>query len=137
MYLDYFACAEFSGDVHLLCLRPEMPFLGGFVQKFKIVSFKMKFDTETNSNMQNSVVKFIFLISIKNTLPFWANLVQKIKVISLSWNLVLRLFWICTNQWWCSFFLFSTGNKLFGQIWPKKSKLSVSAKIHNKTNSNM
>ena len=40
-----------------------------------------------------------------------------------------RLTEICKIQWWCSLFLFSTGNTLFGQNWPKKSKFSVYAEI--------
>ena len=61
--------------------------------------------------------------------PFWANLVQKIKILTLSWNLVPTLIRTCRIQWWCSFFLFLIWNTLFGQIWPKKSKLSVEAEI--------
>ena len=41
---------------------------------------------------------------------FWVNLVQKLKIISLSWNFVPRLIQICRIPWWCSFFLFLTGN---------------------------
>ena len=45
--------------------------------------FKVKFDSKTNPNMQNSVV-----VSILSVLdwrhPFWANLVQKTKIVSLS-----------------------------------------------------
>ena len=54
--------------------------------------------------------------------PFWANLVKAIKTVSVSWNLVLILIRICRIQWWCSVL---TGNTLFGETWPKKSKLSV------------
>ena len=54
-----------------------------------------------------------------------ATLVQKFKIASLSWNLVLKLIWICRIQWRCSRFLFFTRNTLFRQIWPKKTKLSV------------
>ena len=45
--------------------------------------------------------------------PFRANLVQQIKIIFLSWNLVPWLIRICRIQWWCSLFLFYTGNTLF------------------------
>ena len=74
--------------------------------------------------------------------PFWANLVQHLKIVSLtwklvprliqiyrvstfsvfvwthfdslSWNLVCRLILLCRAQWWCSLFLFLTGNAPFG-----------------------
>ena len=46
-------------------------------------------------------------------IPFWVNLVQKLKIISLSWNFVLKLIQICRIPWWCSLFLFSTGNCQF------------------------
>ena len=54
-----------------------------------------------------------------------ANLVQKLNIVSLSRNLVPRLILKCRIQWWCSLFLFQTGNALFKQIWSKKSKLSA------------
>ena len=38
--------------------------------------------------------------------PFWANLVQKFEIVSLSQNLVLRLIWICSIQWWFHFICF-------------------------------
>ena len=40
-------------------------------------------------------------------------MVQKFKIVSLSWNLVLRLIWICRIQWWCSILLLSTGYVIF------------------------
>ena len=39
--------------------------------------------------------------------PFWLNLVQKLS------NLTLRVIRICRIPWWCSHFLFSTGNTFF------------------------
>ena len=86
--------------------------------------FKLKFGTYSNSNMQNSMVMFILSV-FDWKYPFWANLVQKIKIVTLSWNLVPTLIRTCRIQWWCSFFLFLIGNSLFGQIWSKKSKLSL------------
>ena len=62
-------------------------------------------------------------------MPFWANFIQKIKFISLSSNLVPALIQTCRIQWWYSLFLFLIRNTLFGQIWSKKSKLSVEAEI--------
>ena len=42
--------------------------------------------------------------------------VQKITAVSLGWYLVQRLIQIYRNQWWCSRFLFETGNTLLGQF---------------------
>ena len=64
--------------------------------------------------------------------------------LSLDWtrsaivprNMALSLIWICRIQWWCSLFSFSAGNTLFGQIYSKKSKLSV-LKLDTKPNSSM
>ena len=53
--------------------------------------------------MQNSMVMFFAW-----NYPIWTILVQKIKIVNLSWNLVLRLIWICRIQRWCSFYLFCT-----------------------------
>ena len=85
---------------------------------------KLKFGTLTNSNMQNSVVMFIFFV-FDRAYAFWANLVQKLKIVSSRWNSRLKLTQICRIQWWCSLFLFLTRNIPFGEIWSKKSKLSV------------
>ena len=61
---------------------------------------------------------------------FWVNLIQKLKIISLSWNFVPRLIQICRIPWWCSLFLFSTGNTVLGKFGKKKKrKLSVCAEI--------
>ena len=49
----------------------------------------------------------------------WVNFVQKLKIISLSWNFVPRLIQICRIPWWCSLFLFSTGNIFLGKFGPK------------------
>ena len=70
-------------------------------------------------------VAFTFTVLDQKNL-FSANLV-KIKIVSLSGNLVPRLIWTCGIQWWCLLFLFSTGNT--GEIWWKKTKLSVWAEI--------
>ena len=104
---------------------------------------------KNNLNIQNSMVVFTFFL-LDQKYPFLANLVRKIKIVSLSlnlvprlirvwrtecrteflqnclkWNSVTRLIWICKIHKWCSIFLFSTGNTLFGQTWSKRSKLSV------------
>ena len=71
-------------------------------------------------------VMFIWLfVSIKRTWKcdfsvlnrkylFWANSVQECKIVSLNWNLEPRPIRTCRIQWGCSFFIFSTGNTLFG-----------------------
>ena len=49
---------------------------------------------------------------------FGVNLVQKLKIISLSWNFVPRLIQIYRIPWWCSRFLFSTGEtKIVNLSW--------------------
>ena len=64
--------------------------------------FKLKFGTYINSNMQNSVVRFIlFALDLNGDVHFFhfppGNTLfgqiwcKKIKIVSLSWNLVLRL----------------------------------------------
>ena len=96
----------------------EIPFLGKFGPKNQNCHFKLKFGTNTNSNIQNSMLMFIFLV-FDWKYRFWANLVQKIKIVILSWNLVATLIRACRIQWWCSFFLFLIGNTLFWEIWSK------------------
>ena len=53
-----------------------VPFLGKFGQKTQNCQFKLKFGTQTNSNMQNSMVMFTFSLFDWKYL-FWVNLVQK------------------------------------------------------------
>ena len=72
-----------------------MPFLANFVQNVKIASLKAKFGSYSNSNMQNSVMLFIFFV-FNQKYPFCANFVQNVKIISLSWNLVPKLIKIFT-----------------------------------------
>ena len=83
----------------------EIPFLGKFGSKNQNCQLKLKFGTYTNSNMQNSMVMFIYFV-FDWKYPFWANLVQKIKIISWSWNLVPGLIQICRIQWCCSRYFF-------------------------------
>ena len=78
---------------------------GQIWKKKKNCQFKLKLDSYTNLSMKSLTVVFTFSV-IYRKYPFCVNLVQKIKIISLSWDLVLRLIWICTIQWWCSFFVF-------------------------------
>ena len=46
--------------IHLICFRPQVPFLGKFGPQNQIFLLEVKFGTETISNMQNSVVMFTF-----------------------------------------------------------------------------
>ena len=79
-------------------------FLRNLFQKIKIVWRSWKFRVENNSNMQNSMVIFIFYF-LDWKYPSWVNLFHKFKIVSLSWNILPRLFWICKIRWWCSLFL--------------------------------
>ena len=137
--LDWLKYAKFNDTFHfifvvviVLFFWVGVPFLGKFRPKMENCDFKLKFGTYTNSNMQYSMVIFffcfffvVFFFVFDRKYPFWANLVQKVKIISLSWNLVARLIRTCRIQRCCSLFWFLSGNTLFGQIWPKKSKLWV------------
>ena len=60
---------------------------------------------------------------------FWVNLVQKLKIISLSWNFVPRLIQICRIPWWCSLFLFLTGNTFLGKFGPKNQNCQFELKF--------
>ena len=123
-YLHEFEHAEFNGGVHFFCFWVEMLFLGKFGPKSQNYQFKLKFGTYTNSNMKNSMVNVHFSV-FDWAYAFWANLVEKIKIGSSRWNSRLKLIQVCRIQWWCSLFLFLSGNTLFGQIWSKKSKFSA------------
>ena len=48
--------------VRFFSFQPEIPFLGKFGQKNQNCQFKLKFGTETNSNVQNSMVVFILFV---------------------------------------------------------------------------
>ena len=69
------------------------------------------------------------LFCFKPEIPSLSKFGPKIKIISLSWNLVPRLIQIYRIQWWCPFFLFSTGNTLFGQTCPKILNCQFKLKI--------
>ena len=59
-YLDYLEYAEFRSDVHFLCFRVELPFLGKIAPRNRNFYFKLKFHSETNMNMHNLVVILTF-----------------------------------------------------------------------------
>ena len=71
--------------------------------------------------MQISMVMFTFSVFDGKYLC-WVNLVQKIKIFSLNQNLILRLIRICRIQCRCAFFLFLTGNVLFGDKFGPKNQ---------------
>ena len=50
--------------------------------------FKLKYNTKTNLNMQNSMVVFNFSV-FDRKYSFRVDLVEKIKIVSLSWNFYL------------------------------------------------
>ena len=66
------------------------PFWANLDQKSQNYQFKLKFGTQTNSNMQYSIVVFTFFV-FDQKCPFWANLVQNVKTISLRLNLVATI----------------------------------------------
>ena len=57
---------------------------------------------------------------------FWVNLFQALKIISLSWHFIPRLIQICRIPWWCSLFLFLTGNTFLGKFGPNNQIVSLS-----------
>ena len=84
--------------IHLICFRLEIPFLGKFGPKNQNCQFILKFGTQTNSNMQNSMGMFTVL-GFDPKYLFWAYLVQKFKFVCSGANLLPRLIRICRTQW--------------------------------------
>ena len=100
-------------------------------QKNQNCQFKLKFDTKTNLNNQNSMMKFTFSVFEYKYLP-WANLVQKFKIVCSKWNLIQRLIRICKIQRWCLFYLFWTENSyLFGKFCPKNCNCQFTTQVWN------
>ena len=63
---------------------------------------------------------------------------KNFKIVSSSWSLVPRLTRISRSQGWSSFFLFETGNTLFGQKFcPKNHSCQLQLKCGTKANSNV
>ena len=100
--------------------------LGTVWSKKSKFQLKVKLDTYTNSNMQNSIVVFTFLV-FDQKCPFLPNLVLKGKIISLSWNLVPTIIRIPVqiSVVMFTFFCFRSEMHFFGKIWSKMSNLSV------------
>ena len=86
----------------LFCFRPEITLLAKFGAKNQNCQFKLKYDTETNWNMQNSIFCF------RTELPLFGQIGPIIKIVSLSWYSASRLIWISRIQWSCSLFPFTT-----------------------------
>ena len=106
--LKFFAYANSSMQesrwCSLFCFLPEIPILGKLgPKKPKIDSLSWNLIDYCNLSMQNSVVMFTFSVFIQK------YLVCKIWVI----------------HWCYSLFFVLTGHTFFGQIWLKKSKLSI------------
>ena len=57
-YLNSFKYAELNSDVHFFRFQPEISCLGQFGPKNQNSQLKVKLDTQTNSNMQNSMMLF-------------------------------------------------------------------------------
>ena len=95
-------------------------FWANLVHKIKIV-VKLKFGTQTNSHMQDSMVMFTFSV-FDQKYPFWVILVQKNKIVSLSCNLVFRLIRVRRIQWRRSFFpIFDRKDSFLWQSCSRKS----------------
>ena len=75
-HLDYFEYAKFNGGVHFFYFRPEILFSGKFGPKNQTCQCKVKIDTQTNSNMQNSMSVHLFCYG-----PEIVHLVQKIRIV--------------------------------------------------------
>ena len=72
-----------QAQVRFFCFPREIAFLGKFGPKNQNCQFKLKYNTQTNSDIQNSMVTFSFSIFDWEYL-FWTNLVQKVKIVNLS-----------------------------------------------------
>ena len=112
----------------LFLFRPAILLLEKFGPKHENCWFKLKFGTQNNPNMRNSML--LFTLSVFNREhPFCANLVQKVKIVSLSWNWGASLIRICRTQWCCLLSSSSTENAGFRQVWSKKTNLLVYTEI--------
>ena len=76
-------CSTTHAKMQIFNFRRKAPFLGKFAPKNQNCQSKLKFGTQTNSNMQNSMMVFFFSIFDRKYI-FWANLVQKIEIASLN-----------------------------------------------------
>ena len=58
----------------------KYPFGGNLVQKKQNYHFELKFGTDSNLNMRNSMVMLIFFLFYTKKNPFGSNLVKKSKL---------------------------------------------------------
>ena len=86
--------------------------------------------------MQNSMVMLTFSV-LDHKYFLGANLFQKLEIVSVSWKLAPRLIGICRIQWWCSFFLFKTGNAFLGKFGLKNQNCQFGLIFGTYTDSNM
>ena len=102
-------------------------FLCRFCQKNKNCQFKLKFGTGANSNMQNSMVMFIFFV-LYGKHPSWANLPR-----NKSYQFKLRFGTYTNSNMENSIVLFTFSaldwKNPFWAIWSKNLKVSVEAEI--------
>ena len=91
---------------------------GKFEQKKSTLSVLLKFGTEANSDIPNSIVPFTFF-ALDEKHPFWPHLVQNIKIIIFSWKLAPNF--LEYAKFICGFHNFSfTPEKVFlGKFCPK------------------
>ena len=109
----------------LFCFQLEIPFLGKFGPKTQNYQFKLKFCTQTNSNMQNSMVMFTF--SVFDWKYLFGQIWSKKSKLTVSAEILHQTNLNMQNyvENMCSHFLSQTKKTLFWQIWSKKSNLSV------------
>ena len=71
--------SEFNDAVHIFRFQQKMPFLGKFAPNVQYCQFKVKLGTQTNSNMQNSMMLFTFFVCDRKCC-FWTNLPKLIRI---------------------------------------------------------
>ena len=82
-------------DVHFSCYWLKIPFLGKFSPKNQKCEFKIKIDTNTISNMQNSLILFTFF---KLEILFLSKFSPKIQNYLFKVKFGPRLIRICKIQ---------------------------------------
>ena len=70
----------------IFLFRPEILFWRKFDPKNQLCWFKLKFGTQNNSNLQNSLAIFNLFVWYRKY-PFCSNFFQKVKIVSLSLDL--------------------------------------------------
>ena len=109
--------------------RSEIPCLGQFGPKNQNCQLKVKLDTQTNSNMLNSMMLFTFFVFDGNRTS-QANLVEIVNIYSLRRNLIPRLIPLCRIQWQCfHLFLFQSETLFLGKFGLKCQNCEFKAKF--------